>query len=53
MPHIAIKHYPVSLSEQENAVLVAEINELIYRAFSVTENVINLRNGVLEYIFLK
>jgi indigoidine synthase len=42
VPHVNIKHFPVSLSEQQEAALVAEVTAAITRAMSCDEGVISI-----------
>ncbi|MET0405685.1 MAG: tautomerase family protein [Cystobacter sp.] len=42
MPHVNIKHFPVSLSEEKQAELVASVTQAVQRAFGCAEGVISI-----------
>jgi 4-oxalocrotonate tautomerase len=42
MPHVNIKHFPVSLSEQQEAALVAEVTAAVTRAMSCDDGVVSI-----------
>ena len=42
MPHVNIKYFPVSLSEQQQAELVATLTQAVQRAFGCDEGVISI-----------
>jgi phenylpyruvate tautomerase PptA (4-oxalocrotonate tautomerase family) len=42
VPHVNIKHFPVSLSEQQEAALLAEITAAVARGLSCDEGVISI-----------
>jgi phenylpyruvate tautomerase PptA (4-oxalocrotonate tautomerase family) len=42
MPHVNIKHFPESLSEQQEAALVAELTAAVTRAMSCTADVVSI-----------
>lgn len=42
MPHVNIKHFPVSLSEEQQSELVAAITKAVKSAFKCDEGVISI-----------
>jgi phenylpyruvate tautomerase PptA (4-oxalocrotonate tautomerase family) len=42
MPHVNIKHFPVSMSQEQQAELVAAITQAVTRAFKCDEGVISI-----------
>lgn len=42
MPHVNIKHFPVALSEQQQAELVSAITQAVKTAFRCDEGVISI-----------
>lgn len=42
MPHVNIKYFPVSLSEQQQSDLVATLTKAVQRAFGCDEGVISI-----------
>jgi 4-oxalocrotonate tautomerase len=42
MPHINIKHFPVTISEEKQARLVASLTEAVTAAFGCPEGVISI-----------
>jgi 4-oxalocrotonate tautomerase len=42
MPHVSIKHFPVSVSEKQKEILVDNINQAIIKALGCDEGVISI-----------